>query len=305
MELAATVSGLFIYPIKGCRGISVSQACISSTGFRWDRQWMVVNSKLRSCTQRVEPKLALVEVELPAEAFSGGWEPEGDSVMVIRAPGMYALKIPLKKEHLVVDNVSVWEWSGSVLDEGHEASEWFSNYLGNHCRLVRFNSDSEVRAVDPKYSPGYKTMFSDGFPFLLISQGSLDALNERLEGTVPINRFRPNIVVDGCDPFSEDLWTVFKICEIEFHGVKLCSRCKVPTIDQETGEGGVEPTETLLKFRSDIILRPGKNHKGKVYFGQNLICKDSPILGENWPTVKVGDPIHVLQKLSCFADAAV
>ncbi|CAA7405533.1 unnamed protein product [Spirodela intermedia] len=300
-EQAAAVSALFIYPIKSCRGISVPQACISSTGFRWDRQWMVVNSKRRALTQRGQPKLALVEVELPVEAFSDGWEPDEGSFLVIRAPGMHALKVPLKKTHDVVDGASVWEWSGSALDEGAEASEWFSNYLGIPCQLLRFNSG---QPVDPNYSPGHKTMFSDGFPFLLISQGSLNALNQRLEDPLPINRFRPNILIDGCEPFSEDLWTELKISKLEFHGVKLCSRCKMTTINQENGVSGVEPIEALLKFRSDRILRPGNNPKGKVYFGQNLVCKESLSSG-NGHIVKVGDPVYVFGKVSSPAHAAV
>ncbi|MQL96363.1 hypothetical protein Taro_029038, partial [Colocasia esculenta] len=224
---AATISSIFIYPIKSCRGISVPQACVSSTGFRWDRQWLVVNSNRRAYTQRVEPKLALVEVEMPVEAFSEDWEPKEDSCLEIRAPGMDILKVPLNRTCEMIDGVSVWEWSGSAFDEGTEASEWFSNYLGKPSHLVRFNAVSETRIVDPNYARGYTTMFSDEYPFLLISQGSLDALNQLLKDPLPINRFRPNILVDGCEPFSEDLWTVLKIKKLTFHGVKLCSRCKV------------------------------------------------------------------------------
>uniref|UniRef100_A0A1D1Y2W9 MOSC domain-containing protein 2, mitochondrial n=1 Tax=Anthurium amnicola TaxID=1678845 RepID=A0A1D1Y2W9_9ARAE len=145
---AATVSYIFIYPIKSCRGISIPQACVSSTGFRWDRQWLVVNSKKRAYTQRVEPKLALVEVEMPMEAFAEGWEPTKTSYLVIRAPGMEMLKVPLMKTHEILDGVSLWEWSGSAFDEGAEASEWFSNYLGKPSRLVRFNSASLLMDVN-------------------------------------------------------------------------------------------------------------------------------------------------------------
>lgn len=301
---SATVTSLVIYPIKSCRGISVPRAPITSTGFRWDRHWLVVNSNGRAYTQRVEPKLALVEVELPLDAFNEDWESTVSSYLVIRAPGMDLLKVPLNKACDLITGISVWEWSGSAFDEGTEASEWFSNYLGKPSRLVRFNTSSEIRAVDPNYAQGYNIGFSDEYPFMVISQGSLNMLNELLHEPVSINRFRPNIVVDGCEPFSEDLWKSIKINKLTFHGVKLCPRCKVPSIDQENGESCTEPTETLQKFRSDRVLNL-KKKQGKVYFGQNLVCKDSltsPGIGRS---VAVGDPIYVFKKLSSSADAAV
>ncbi|KAH7679055.1 Molybdenum cofactor sulfurtransferase protein [Dioscorea alata] len=304
-EPHAKVTSIFIYPIKSCRGISVPQAPISPTGFRWDRQWLVVNGKGRAYTQRVEPRLALVQVELPEDAFDEDWEPVGSSNLVIRAPRMDILKIPLKRTCKVIDGVSVWEWAGSAFDEGDEASKWFSDFIGKPSRLVRFNTSSQTRYVDPKYAQGYKTMFSDGYPFLLISQASLDALNELLGEPVPINRFRPNILVDGCEPFSEDICKSVKLNKLSFNGVKLCSRCKVPTINQENGIGGIEPTETLMKFRSDRILHLKGKHQGKVYFGQNLVCKESLTGSSKDKVVKVGDPVFVLEKFSSSADAPI
>ncbi|KAI3474328.1 hypothetical protein Pfo_029151 [Paulownia fortunei] len=302
--VVATVKSILVYPIKSCRGISVPQAPISSTGFRWDRQWVVVNSKGRAYTQRVEPKLALIGVELPNEAFSVDWEPNKHSYLVIKAPGMDVLKVPLTKSAEKVDGVSVWEWSGSAVDEGAAAAQWFSSYLGKPSRLVRFNDASEVRNVDPNYARGYKVMFSDGYPFLLLSQGSLNALNALLKEPVHVNRFRPNILVDGCKPFLEDLWTEIRINKLTFQGVKLCSRCKVPTINQETAIGGSEPTATLMSFRSDGVLRPNKKkQQGKVYFGQNLVCTDSLSEGRG-KSIKVGDSVFVLKMVSSAADAA-
>ncbi|GFY85496.1 molybdenum cofactor sulfurase family protein [Actinidia rufa] len=445
---AGEVSSILVYPIKSCRGISVSQAPLHSTGFRWDRQWLVVNSNGRAYTQRVEPKFALVQVELPSEAFSDGWKPTKSSylgtvgsrrakkgmsgcnnhmtgnrdffieldfhsqvkfgdgkirsaagkgvisiqtkggrckiidkkhnltiagftdndwadslddikstsgclfclgtkliswcfkkqksialssaevgyiaatdaaceaiwlrrmlsdleqsqqqptiihcdnmsaiamtknpvfharskhielqhhfirdlvnngeisiefvnnndqpadiltkanlefnggewsvkekqVQVIRAPGMDELKVPLSKPRAIADGVSVWEWSGSAFDEGDEASKWFSDFIGKPI--------TETRAVDPDYARGHKTMFADGYPFLLVSQGSLNTLNNLLKEPIPINRFRPNILVDGCEPFSEDLWKEIKINKFTFHGVKLCARCKATSNTQ-------------------------------------------------------------------------
>ncbi|XP_024974413.1 mitochondrial amidoxime reducing component 2-like isoform X2 [Cynara cardunculus var. scolymus] len=264
-EAAAKVKSIFLYPIKSCRGISVSESPISATGFRWDRQWMVVNSRGRACTQRVDPKLALVEVELPDDAISLAWKPNKSSYLVIRAPGMDELKVSLCKPPQTCDGVSVWEWSGSALDEGDEASKWFTNYLGKPSRLVRFNEESETRPVDHNYAPGFRVMFSDGYPFLLVSQGSLDALNELLKEPVPINRFRPNILVDRCEPFAEDLWKEIKIGNLAFHGVKLCSRCKV-------------------------------------YFGQNMVCEDLPEGNEH--IIKLGDPVYVINTFASYEDTS-
>ncbi|KAH9747110.1 MOSC domain-containing protein [Citrus sinensis] len=287
---------------------------------------MVINNNGRAYTQRNEPKLALVETELPNEAFLEGWEPTGRSFMVIRAPGMQALKISLSKPRDIADGVSVWEWCGSALAEGAEASNWFTNYLGKPSRLVRYNAESETRPVDPKYAAGEKIMFSDCYPFMLLSQGSLDALNKLLKEPIPINRFRPNILVDGCEPFSEDLWTGIRINNCTFQGVKLCDRCKVrtvvhslrdfpsdtsicihvfnnteivfqvPTINQDTGVAGPEPSETLRQIRSDKVLRPNQKQQGK-----NLVWKDNL---SNGKVLKLGDPVFVMRKVNSAAEAA-
>nr|CAB3454248.1 unnamed protein product [Digitaria exilis] len=299
-EPAATVKSILIYPIKSCRGIAVPQAPITSTGFRWDRQWVVVNGKGRAYTQRVEPTLALVQVELPPEAFTEDWEPTADDHMVIIAPGMDPLNIPLAAECATVDDVSVWEWSGAAYDEGTEAAEWFSAYFGKPSRLVRFKAESETRPTDPDYAQGYKIMFTDCFPFLIASQGSLDALNEILKEPVPMNRFRPNILVDGCHPYSEDLWKSIKINNLTFQGVKLCNRCKVRCYN---GILGTEPTETLLTFRSDEVLRPSHKNTRQVYFGQNLVCKESLSGKVKGRIIKVGDPVYVLQAFTSSNEA--
>ncbi|XP_078155455.1 molybdenum cofactor sulfurase family protein [Carex rostrata] len=299
---AAAVSSIYVYPIKSCRGISLSQAPVSPTGFRWDRQWLVVNSKGRAYTQRVEPKLALVEIEMPNGAFDEGWEPTVDSYMVIKAPGMDPLKVPLVAEYAVADEVSVWEWSGPAHDGGVGAADWFSSYLGKPSRLVRFWTASEIRPVDVKYAQGHKVLFADGYPFLVASQGSLNALNEVLHEPININRFRPNILVDGCNPYAEDLWKEIKINNLTFNGVKLCSRCKVPTINQENGIAGTEPTETMMKYRSDHVLRPACKQKGVVYFGQNMVWQDSLLRTMNGKLVKVGDPVYVVREYASCAD---
>ncbi|KAK9725522.1 hypothetical protein RND81_05G150500 [Saponaria officinalis] len=264
---------------------------------------MIVNENGRMYTQRVQPKLALVEVELPSAAFSVDLVPSSNSYMVIRAPGMDVLKVSLSKPSATIDNVSVWEWSGSAYHEGAEAAQWFSKYIGKPSTLVRFDPASQTRNTDPNYARGYKTMFSDLFPFLLISQESLDALNKMLKEPISIDRFRPNILVEGCKPYSEDLWKEIKINNLTFCGVKLCSRCKVPTINQQTAVAGAEPAETMKGFRSDKNLLPNRKPQGQVYMGQNLVCKDY-YEGGSGQVVKLGDSVVVHHQVSSTAEAA-
>ncbi|XP_071738484.1 uncharacterized protein [Rutidosis leptorrhynchoides] len=302
----ARVKSIFIYPIKSCKPISVQHASISPTGFVWDRHWMVINSKGRGCTQRVEPRLALIQVDLPLEAFSPAWQPNHSSYLVVRAPGMPELKVSLAKPSLLSQGVSVWEWSGSALDEGHEAAQWFTDFLGKPSRLVRFNEESETRPTDPAYATGFNVKFTDAFQFLLISQASLDAVNEQLEEPVNINRFRPNIFVDGCESFAEDLWKQIIINESKFDGVMLCPRCKVPSINQEDATQGNEPTATMMKFRSAKVLKVDTTttqYKGRVYLGQMLVCEDD---SNSWgKIISVGDVIHVEKVFPSYADVAV
>lgn len=269
---------------------------------------MIVNSKGRMMTQRIEPRLALVEVHLPEEALNGQWGSLPlDSALSLHAPGMEILQVPLAAgaPKSRVEHASVWEWTGSVLDEGPDAAEWFTRYLGKTCRLVRFDTDNEMRASDPAYAAGFRAAFSDGFPFLVISQSSLDALNEKLPDPLPISRFRPNILVQGCEPFAEDLWETFTISNLKFHGVKLCSRCKVTTVDQETAQEATEPLRTLQTFRAGKFM-PLSKGKGKVFFGQNAVCEECLNISHSKNTsIRVGDTLTVVNKLPSVLDSMV
>ncbi|KAL6206234.1 hypothetical protein ACLB2K_023483 [Fragaria x ananassa] len=229
--------------------------------------------------------------------------------MVLKAPGMDVLEISLSTPQVRVKGVRVWEWTGDAVDEGDDASKWFSDYLGKPgSRLVRFNSASATRPVktsfwshkpvEPEYARGKQIMFSDLFPYMIASQASLDTLNEHLKDPVPINRFRPNLLIDGCEPFSEDLWTDVKINNFTFQCCMLCYRCKIPKVNQETGIEGTEPNETLKKFRSDAIVYPSRKQRGRVYFGQYLVCKDNLIAGVEGNVIKIGDHLHVLNMVS-------
>ncbi|GER32841.1 molybdenum cofactor sulfurase family protein [Striga asiatica] len=289
---APTVKSIFVYPIKSCGRISVSQAPLASTGFRWDRLWMVVNSNGRMYTQRVMPKLALVQVHLPPEAFSPGWKPNKTSFLEIRAPGMNVVKVPLVEPRAMANGISVWNWNGSAFDEGDEVAAWFSNYLEKPSRLVRFNEESESRPVMSDLCVGHTIRFSDAYPFHLLSQSSMDALNSQLSEPVPVNRFRPNLLIDGCEPFSEDLWNEVEINGLTFSAGELCWRCKIPTINQDTAIGGSEPNETLKNFRS-----------GRVYVGTFMVCSNDTL--ETEKDIRVGDPVHVLKTFSSYAECPV
>ncbi|KAL3616644.1 hypothetical protein CASFOL_039038 [Castilleja foliolosa] len=297
------VKSITIYPVKSCRGISVSQAGLSPIGLRWDRLWMVVNAETgRMFSQRVAPKLALVQTELPLDASSPSWKPNKTSFLVMRAPGLNDLKVPLVEPPAEANGVSCWSWMGSAFDEGEEAATWFSNHLGKPSRLVRFKEASETRPVTYAHGVGHNIRFNDMYPFHLVSQKSMDALNEQLQEPVPVDRFRPNFLIDGCEPFSEDLWDEIEINGLNFGMGELCYRCKIPTINQETAIGGSEPTESLRKFRNDKTLFPNKEkHQGRVYMGTLLVSKNNtPDIGNK--CIKVGDPIHILKTFSSYAD---
>lgn len=272
---------------------------------------MVVNSKGRAYTQRTEPRLALVSIQFsPNHVYDEQQHeislPTQESYyMLINGPEMDTLKVGLNQNGELVDDVSVWEWSGSAYDQGLEASNWFTDFLGKPSRLVRFRHDSEVRLADPNYVMEQKIAFSDVVPFMLASQDSLDHLNRHLEEPVPINRFRPNFLVEGCVAFGEDLWKRILIGKLRFQIVQLCSRCKIPTIDQETGLIGSEPTEILKKIHSAKSLRiAAASPNSKVFFGQNLVCKDPSSPTES-KIVRVGDPIYVLEKFSSIIDVPI
>jgi uncharacterized protein YcbX len=231
----------------------VSHAFIANRGFQWDRQWVLVNERGRFITQRQEPKIALVKVSLPPEVLHDSWGPfPKNASLCFDVPGMQQLKVPLVPSAPLnkIDHVTVWDWSGPGLLEGPDATRWFTEYLGKPARLIRLDNDNMNRATDPKYAAGFQSAFSDHFPFLMISQASLDDLNERLPNLLPINRFRPNIFIEGCEPFAEDTWDTFTIGKYNFHGVKLCPRCKITTINQSTAEVGEDPLVTLRTFRA-------------------------------------------------------
>jgi len=262
----ATLTELNIYPIKSCKGFSVPRWKVGKFGLEFDRMWMIISPENnRFITQRQQPKLATLSPEFN----------EKKTELLLTAPGMNPIQIPISKEKKKQSPeiiVGIWGDNCRAVDEGDEVSKWLTSFLGVEARLVRM-PDNHDREISPKYSrDGLDNVvsFADAFPFLLISEESLEFLNTKLEPEhqLTMNRFRPNFVVKGTDdPFSEDKWKKIRIGNSIFHLVKPCSRCKTTTVDQSKGVfDGNEPLSTLKTFR-EWDLDGNKS----VFFGQNLI----------------------------------
>ena len=260
------VRGLYHYPIKSCRGTSLEVAVVGVRGIVADRQWMVVDSDSHFLTQRELPRLALIEPSLR------------NGLLEISAPDVPTLSVRVGEAGERVE-VVVWGDRCVAVDHGPEAATWFSHVLGTPCRLVRI-ADDEVRRADREFAaPTDQVGFADGFSFLLTSRASLDELNRRLESPLPMNRFRPNIVIDGIEPFEEDGWKRIRIDGITFEVAKPCARCVTTTVDQHTAERSKEPLRTLATFRKQT---------GGVMFGQNLIHDRTGVL-------RVGADVEILE----------
>jgi len=248
----ALISALHVYPVKGCRGIALEVARLTTTGLAYDRHWMVVHPDGRFATQRELPRMAVVGTALD------------DGCLTLAAPGLEPLSV-LSDQDGPRREVDVWGDRCVGIDEGEAAASWFSRVLGRPLRLVRFDP-STPRPSDPQFANGLPAFseFSDGFAILVISEASLVDLNARLEKPLPMNRFRPNIVISGVESFDEDRMEALTADGIELRLVKACTRCQVTTTDQETGQVGAEPLRTLAGFRMHPNL-------GGVAFGQNAI----------------------------------
>ncbi len=252
-----TLSEIWQHPVKSLRGLPLQRAELEAKGLAGDRRWMLVDGNGRFITQREQSRLSLVDA-LPQ-----------DGALAFAAPGMPPLTTASPPEGGERLAVTIWRDPCEAVAPSAEADHWFSDYLGQACRLVYLPDDS-LRPVDPDYArPGEQVGFADGFPLLLISQGSLDDLNSRLETPLPMRRFRPNLVVSGCEPHAEDGWRRIRIGETTFRVVKPCSRCIIPTIDPATGERSPEPLRTLAGYR---------RRDNRIYFGQNLVHEGNGIL---------------------------
>lgn len=262
------LSGLTTYPIKSAAGVTLSQSPVTTRGLSYDRRWMVCDRNGQFLTQRKFPKLALIQVAV-AETLRL-------SIAGARESAQAALELPVVPPGANPVAVDVWGDDCIAWSMGDEAAQWLSDFLGLEAQLV-YMPDSTHRPTDHGRFDTPNS-FSDAYPFLLISDASLAELNGRLQQPVPMNRFRPNLVVTGCDPFAEDTWKQIKIGGIVFDVAKACSRCSVPGVEQSTGEPGKEPLKTLATYR---------RWDHAIWFGQNLIAH-----GEG--TLAVGDEVQIL-----------
>jgi len=269
MSAALRVSELYVYPVKSCRGIQVERAEIVRRGFARDRRWMVVDSSGRFLTQRETPELCLVGTRLSADGIE------------LSHPNQSPFELPSELEEGPELEVSVWSHRGRAV-KSEAGSRWLRGAIGRECALV-YMPDRHERQVNPERArPGDVVSFADGYPFLLISEASLAALNSRVGEQLSMRRFRPNIVVSGAEPFAEDTWSELELGGIGFRGVKPCDRCVVTTLDPDSGAAGREPLRTLAQFR---------RWDGKVWFGMNLIHD-----GLGW--LEVGAAVKVVQTVT-------
>ncbi len=256
------LTALNLYPVKSCRGFAVTSAEVDARGLVGDRRFLVVDAAGRFLTQRAHARMALIETALTADSLILT-APDGGSVSVLRHSTFDLGPSTLR--------VTIWQDTVTADDCGDEPARWLSDFLGLPCRLVQtgaaYSRPLPDRKIPPslsaRTSPSHEVSFADGFPFLLISEESLADLNARLDVPLPMNRFRPNLVVTGGAPYVEDTWARFRIGGVVFHGATRCGRCVVTTTDQVTATRGKEPLRTLATYRRDA--------NGDVMFGRNLI----------------------------------
>jgi uncharacterized protein YcbX len=270
------LTGLFIYPVKSLRGFSVRESAIDNLGILGDRRFLVVDTDGRQLTQRQLPRMALIETELVRNE------------LVLRAPNALPLHVPIAAPKTSLRTVSVWKSENLQAEDcGGDAARWLSAFLGTQCQLVRIGPAFRRPILDPQRAqPNDVVSFVDAYPFLVISEASLCDLNDRLvargEESLPMNRFRPSLVISGCSAFAEDSWSRLLIGSITFRAGGACSRCIVTTTDQVTGERSVEPLRTLASYRRDPIDTTAIN------FGQNLIHETKS------GTLRLGDLVTAL-----------
>ena len=260
------LSGLYIYPIKSVKSITLTEGTIEKRGLQYDRRWMLIDNNNRFLTQREFPKLATISLSL---------EPTG---LQARLNGQAPLLIPFVPAADSSVPVQIWNSNCPAALVGSEADGWFSEALGASVRLV-YMPDETRRLVNPDVGDDIVS-FADAYPFLLLTEASLDDLNSRLPESVGMERFRPNLVIKGATPFAEDDWKEVSIGTTKFRVAKACSRCVMTTVDQERGvRTGEEPLRTLASFR---------RFQNEVRFGQNLIAVDEDT------TISVGDQLTVV-----------
>ena len=263
-DLSGTIARLFVYPVKSCAGIEVQEALLTDTGLDLDRAWMVVDANGLFLTQRALPRMALIRPQLKSEE------------MVLRAPGMLALHVAIDAVEAPI-TVTVWRDTVPAWDMGPVAAQWFSDFLGQPCRLVRFDPEQRrLSSMDWTGGVEAPNQFADGFPVLIASEASVQELNRRLQAgghaTVGMERFRPNVVLAGVEPYDEDRVDLVRVeggaeGELHLQPVKPCARCPIPDIDPATAESSPAVGDTLRTYRQD------KRLDGAITFGMNAIVR--------------------------------
>ncbi len=264
------VSKLFIYPVKSLGGIAVDQTTVTDRGFEYDRRWMLIDEQHGFLTQREHAAMALLQVRLSENGLQ----------VFHKQDERNCIDIPFEVTTPGRIQTHIWGVPCNPLHVDKQADEWFSDILHTKCKLV-FMDDATKVLINEQYNiNGHLTSFSDGFPILMISEASLADLNNRLTEKVPMNRFRPNLVISGAAAYEEDELSEFIINSISFRGVKPSARCVITTIDQQNGEKRKEPLKTLSLYRS---------LNNKIYFGENLIALQTG-------HIRTGDVLEIIKR---------
>ncbi|MCK4493611.1 MAG: MOSC domain-containing protein [Methylococcales bacterium] len=255
------LSEIIIYPIKSLAGIRVNRWQVTKKGLRYDRKWMLIDQHQQFLSQRRLPKMALIKTQMIGDVF------------ILSAPKMETIRLSLiASESGEQVMTHIWKDDCVAYCVSDELDQWFSDFLGQKCRLV-YQPHSVTRLVDANYAtPLDKVNFSDGFPFLILSEASLGALNSAMALNLSMDRFRPNLVIAGCEPYAEDFWRKITVGNLHFRLPKPCSRCSVPAIHPKNATITKEPLTTLSRLRK-------VGHK--VYFGQNALHDDTGFLAVN------------------------
>lgn len=267
MKQKVRVAELNRYPVKSLAGIPLTTADVEEKGITFDRNWLVTLPSGKFLTQREIPKMALVKTTISER-----------SDLTLSAEGRPSITVPHASHPDDIDfkRVTVWKDECYAIDEGDDVAAWLSEFFETKCRLVKMKDGFKRPILDDGKEFDGSVRFQDQYPLLVISTASLQDLNNKLEKPLPMNRFRPNIVIEGCDPFAEDEFkTLTSSSGVVISSAKPCARCVITTTDQRTAERDVEPLKTLATFRSS---------EHGVLFGQNYIVNHSGRL-------KVGDEL--------------
>jgi len=272
------ISEINIYPLKSAGQLRVPEAEVTAIGLKHDRGFMVMDQESKAwVSQRENPKMATIQATVDAD-------------------GHLTLACPAHAKPLTVQpqrgnataEATLWEEPVPAVDQGDAAAAWLTEALGQSVRLVcpaeGFKSETSA-----EFANGFEAGLSDGFPYHVISEASVEAVNGKISGdAVSTKNFRPNVVVKGCAAWAEDQWSIYRIGEVLFQNVKPCCRCRVTGVDPDTGEDSKFQTLTVLnKYRKGRSLGVGPWGAGQVFFGQNAVA-------HNPGTIRVGDVVEVL-----------